>query len=82
MVSLNPGQRGLARKLLFAALMSCVTVHVVCLVLLLTQPMSFALAVEKWQFCLRFVWPTVFFSILGIAPWLLRLTECLLPASE
>lgn len=80
MVSLEPRQLAFARKLLFAALMSCVTVHVVCLVLFCSQPMSFGLAVETWQFFLRFVWPTVFVSILLIAPWLLRLTEWLLPS--
>lgn len=65
------------RKLLFAALMSLVTVNIVSLSILLIHHVPMALLFEKWLTSITVAWPIVFISILLIAPWLLRLTEWL-----
>ena len=65
------------RKLLFAALMSLVTVNIVSLSILLIHHVPKALLFEKWLTSITVAWPIVFISILLIAPCLVRLTEWL-----
>lgn len=65
------------RKLLFAALMSLVTVNIVSVSILLINHVPRALLLEKWLTSITVAWPIVFVSILMVAPWLLRLTEWL-----
>lgn len=65
------------RKLLFAALMSLVTVNIVSISILLINHVPRALLLEKWLTSITVAWPIVFVSILMFAPWLLRLTEWL-----
>ncbi|KQT43581.1 MULTISPECIES: DUF2798 domain-containing protein [unclassified Methylophilus] len=65
------------RKLLFAALMSLVTVNIVSISILLINHVPRALLLEKWLTSITVAWPIVFVSILMVAPWLLRLTEWL-----
>lgn len=65
------------RKLLFAALMSLVTVNIVSISILLINHVPMALLCEKWLTSITVAWPIVFVSILLVAPWLLRLTEWL-----
>lgn len=65
------------RKLLFAALMSLVTVNIVSISILLINHVPRALLLDKWLTSITVAWPIVFVSILMVAPWLLRLTEWL-----
>jgi hypothetical protein len=65
------------RKLLFAALMSLVTVNIVSISILLINHVPRALLFAKWLTSITVAWPIVFVSILIVAPWLLRLTEWL-----
>ncbi|MFD1121690.1 DUF2798 domain-containing protein [Methylophilus flavus] len=65
------------RKLLFAALMSLVTVNIVSISILLIYHVPRALLFAKWLTSITVAWPIVFVSILIVAPWLLRLTEWL-----
>ncbi|KQT37840.1 DUF2798 domain-containing protein [Methylophilus sp. Leaf414] len=65
------------RKLLFAALMSLVTVNIVSVSILLINHVPRALLLDKWLTSITVAWPIVFVSILMVAPWLLRLTEWL-----
>lgn len=67
----------LKRKVLFAALMSLVTVNIVSLSILLIHRVPRALLFKKWLTSITLAWPIVFISILIIAPWLFRLTEWL-----
>ncbi len=66
------------RKLVFAMLMSLVTVNIVSLSILLMHRVPTALLLEKWLTSISVAWPIVFVSILIIAPHLLRLTEYLI----
>ncbi|MGP1718614.1 MAG: DUF2798 domain-containing protein [Methylophilus sp.] len=63
------------RQLLFAVLMSLVTVNIVSISILLIHGVPVALLFEKWLTSIVVAWPIVFISILVVAPWLLRLTE-------
>lgn len=65
----------LKRQLLFALLMSLVTVNIVSISILLIHSVPLALLFEKWLTSIAVAWPIVFISILLVAPWLLRLTE-------
>lgn len=65
------------RKLLFAALMSLVTVNIVSISILLINHVPRVLLLDKWLTSITVAWPIVFVSILMVAPWLLRLTEWL-----
>ncbi|HSH86588.1 MAG: DUF2798 domain-containing protein [Methylophilus sp.] len=65
------------RKLLFAGLMSLVTVNVVSISILLIHHVPTALLFETWLTSITVAWPIVFVSILIVAPWLLKLTEWL-----
>ena len=65
------------RKLLFAALMSLVTVNIVSISILLINHVPRAWSFAKWLTSITVAWPIVFVSILIVAPWLLRLTEWL-----
>jgi hypothetical protein len=65
----------LKRQLLFALLMSLVTVNIVSISILLIHGVPLALLFEKWLTSIAVAWPIVFISILLVAPWLLRLTE-------
>jgi len=67
----------LKRKLLFAMLMSLVTVNIVTLSILLINHVPVARLFEKWLTSISIAWPIVFVSILLVAPSLLRLTEWL-----
>jgi hypothetical protein len=68
----------LKRQLLFALLMSLVTVNIVSISILLIHGVPLALLFEKWLTSIAVAWPIVFVSILLVAPWLLRLTERLI----
>jgi CBS domain containing-hemolysin-like protein len=68
----------LKRQLLFALLMSLVTVNIVSIAILLIHGVPLALLFEKWLTSIAVAWPIVFISILLVAPWLLRLTERLI----
>jgi hypothetical protein len=68
----------LKRQLLFALLMSLVTVNIVSISILLIHGVPLALLFEKWLTSIAVAWPIVFISILLVAPWLLRLTERLI----
>ncbi|HSI29594.1 MAG: DUF2798 domain-containing protein [Methylophilus sp.] len=72
--SVNP-RVALKRQLLFAVLMSLVTVNIVSISILLIHGVPVALLFEKWLTSIIVAWPIVFISILLVAPWLLRLTE-------
>lgn len=67
----------LKRKLVFALLMSLVTVNIVTLSILLINHVPTAILWKKWLSSISVAWPIVFISILLIAPSLLRLTEWL-----
>jgi Protein of unknown function (DUF2798) len=67
------------KKGLFAALMSLVTVNIVCLAILLINHVASSQFFDKWLHSFLVAWPIVFVCILLIAPLLLRLLECLLP---
>lgn len=71
----------LKRKLVFALLMSLVTVNIVTLSILLINHVPTAILLEKWFISISVAWPIVFISILLIAPSLLRLTERLVKES-
>jgi hypothetical protein len=77
MVSSN-SRLALKRQLLFALLMSLVTVNIVSISILLIHGVPLALLFEKWLTSIAVAWPIVFVSILLVAPWLLRLTERLI----
>lgn len=68
----------LKRKLVFAMLMSLVTVNIVSLSILLMNHVPASRFLEKWFASVTVAWPIVFISILLIAPALLRLTERLI----
>lgn len=65
------------RKLVFALLMSLVTVNIVSLSILLINHVPTVVFFQKWLTSISVAWPIVFISILLIAPSLLRLTEWL-----
>jgi hypothetical protein len=65
------------RKLVFALLMSLVTVNIVSVSILLINHVPTVLFFQKWLTSISVAWPIVFISILLIAPSLLRLTEWL-----
>ncbi len=67
----------LKRKLLFAMMMSLVTVNIVSLSILCMHHVPMDLLFEKWLTSISIAWPIVFISILLVAPSLLRLTEWL-----
>lgn len=75
----NSINKGVAfkRKLLFAALMSLITVNIVSVSILLINHVPIPRLFEKWLTSITIAWPIVFISILIVAPWLLRLTEWL-----
>jgi hypothetical protein len=75
MVSSSKSRLALKRQLLFALLMSLVTVNIVSISILLIHGVPLALLFEKWLTSIAVAWPIVFISILLVAPWLLRLTE-------
>lgn len=77
MVNSTNKRVALKRKLLFAALMSLVTVNIVSISILLINHVPRAVLFEKWLTSITLAWPIVFVSILLVAPWLLRLTEWL-----
>lgn len=68
----------LKRKLVFALLMSLVTVNIVSLSILLINHVPTVVFFQKWLTSISVAWPIVFISILLIAPSLLRLTEWLI----
>jgi hypothetical protein len=78
MVNSTNKRVALKRKLLFAMLMSLVTVNIVSLSILSRQPVPMDRLLEKWLTSITVAWPIVFISILLIAPTLLRLTEWLI----
>ncbi len=65
------------RKLLFAALMSLVTVNIVSISILLINHVPKTVLFEKWLTSITVAWPLVFVIILIVAPGLLWLTEWL-----
>ncbi|TXI43869.1 DUF2798 domain-containing protein [Methylophilus sp.] len=65
------------RKLVFALLMSLVTVNIVSVSILLINHVPTVVFFQKWLTSISVAWPIVFISILLIAPSLLRLTEWL-----
>ena len=67
------------KKGLFAALMSLVTVNIVCLAILLINHVASHQFFDKWLQSVLLAWPIVFVCILLIAPLLLRLLDHLLP---
>jgi hypothetical protein len=67
----------LKRKLLFATMMSLVTVNIVSISILLINHVPMSLLFEKWLTSITVAWPIVLVIILIVAPWLLRLTEWL-----
>lgn len=67
----------LKRKLLFAMLMSLVTVNIVSLSILWLNHVPMEQLFERWLTSISVAWPVVFISILLVAPSLLRLTEWL-----
>lgn len=75
----NNAHNGVAlkRKLLFALLMSLITVNIVSLSILLINHVPATVFLEKWLTSISVAWPIVFISILLIAPSLIRLTEWL-----
>ena len=75
MVNSSNKRVALKRKLLFALLISLVTVNIVSLSILLINHVPTVVFFEKWLTSISVAWPIVFISILLIAPWLLRLTE-------
>lgn len=75
MVSSSKSRLAMKRQLLFALLMSLVTVNIVSISILLIHGVPLALLFEKWLTSIVVAWPIVFISILLVAPWLLRLTE-------
>ncbi len=78
MVNSTNKRVALKRKLLFAMLMSLVTVNIVSLSILFMQHVPMDRLLEKWLTSITVAWPIVFISILLIAPSLLRLTERLI----
>lgn len=78
MVNSTNKRVALKRKLLFAMLMSLVTVNIVSLSILFMQHVPMERLLEKWLTSITIAWPIVFISILLIAPSLLRLTEWLI----
>ena len=66
------------RKLVFAMLMSLVTVNIVSVSILLINHVPTVVFFQKWLTSISVAWPIVFISILLIAPSLLRLTEWLI----
>jgi hypothetical protein len=70
------------RRLLFAGLMSLVTVNIVSLSILLMHHVPIGLLFDRWLSSIIVAWPIVFISILLIAPRLLRLTEWLVKEHE
>lgn len=78
MVNSTNKRVALKRKLLFAMLMSLVTVNIVSLSILSMQPVPMDRLLEKWLTSIIVAWPIVFICILLIAPSLLRLTEWLI----
>lgn len=61
-------------RVVFAALMSLVTVNIVSVTILLTQRVPASQLFEKWLSSVSIAWPIVLMSILLFAPILLRLT--------
>jgi CBS domain containing-hemolysin-like protein len=78
MVGSSKSRLALKRQLLFALLMSLVTVNIVSIAILLIHGVPVALLFEKWLTSIVVAWPIVFISILLVAPYLLRLTERLI----
>lgn len=78
MVNSTNKRVALKRKLLFAMLMSLVTVNIVSLSILSMQPVPMDRLLEKWLTSIIVAWPIVFICILLIASSLLRLTEWLI----
>ena len=75
----SPNKRvALKRKLVFATLMSLVTVNIVTFSILLLNHVPAAHFLEKWLTSISIAWPIVLISILLLAPALLRLTEWLI----
>lgn len=68
----------LKRRLVFAALMSLVTVNIVSMSILLIHHVPGSQLFDKWRSSMVVAWPIVFISILAIAPVLLRMTEWLI----
>lgn len=77
MVNSNNKRVALKRKLVFAMLMSLVTVNIVSLSILWLQHVPIDRLLEKWLTSISIAWPMVFIIILLIAPILLRFTEWL-----
>ncbi|MDP8567400.1 DUF2798 domain-containing protein [Methylophilus aquaticus] len=67
------------KKGLFAALMSLVTVNIVCLAILLNNHVASSQFFDKWLHSLLIAWPTAFVCILLIAPLLLRWLDTVIP---
>lgn len=78
MVNSTDKRVALKRKLVFALLMSLVTVNIVTLSILLINHVPTTILLKKWLTSISVAWPIVFISILLIAPSLLRLTEWLI----
>lgn len=77
MVNSSNKRVALKRKLVFAMLMSLVTVNIVSLSILWLQHVPMDRVLEKWLTSISIAWPMVFIIILLIAPILLRFTEWL-----
>lgn len=77
MVNSSNKRVALKRKLVFAMLMSLVTVNIVSLSILWLQHVPMDRLLEKWLTSISIAWPMVFIIILLIAPILLRFTEWL-----
>jgi len=72
----NPtDQRNMMKhRVVFAALMSLVTVNIVSVTILLAHRVPASQLFEKWLSSVSIAWPIVLMSILLFAPILLRLT--------
>ncbi|SDK16789.1 hypothetical protein SAMN05192566_0432 [Methylophilus rhizosphaerae] len=77
MVDSTNKRLALKRRLVFAALMSMVTMSIVGLPILLMHHVPVAWLLGQWLGSIFIAWPIAFLSILIIAPWLLRVTAWL-----
>lgn len=70
-----PNQRNaMKHRVVFAALMSLVTVNIVSGTILLAHRVPTSQLLEKWLSSVSIAWPIVLMSILLFAPVLVRLT--------
>lgn len=74
MVNLTDQQNMMKHRVVFAALMSLVTVNIVSVTILLAHRVPASQLFEKWLSSISIAWPIVLMSILLFAPILLRLT--------